>query len=980
MAIKNPRTDQKLNDENPLRWTHPLNRSLYFKSTPFYGSSFYGGPTLRDMTFNKRVRNDVTLNGATWVPPRYSSIRGSLLFVAASSQYATFAKSFSQTAYTLIVRFRLNSTPGAETMNLISADDAGGSNRVFQFRVNTSSKLEGIFFDSIFNPGFVTGTTTLTTGVDYVAHFTVDSSNQTIYLNGKQEATHGASSLSAASMTMYLGRVGSATPSNFLDGEISSVTVHTVALSAGEVAESYLEEISSNRQVFNFLHQQIAEPRVPTAKWMACASATYGTDPFDVVSGTITADSTVTRRGTRSWKLDTTGTATSAAIARSGVCSDSGGCISGRVNFPSVTPAVTVPVLVIANSGGTAVWQLRLKTNSTLDVNPVGGTPVSGTTVIKANKWYRFSMSWVATSTTVFEIRIFIDGVLEATAKNSGTLTGVGASIARFVSNGTAGANWVQYMDEMYVDDRIDLSDTGNIGVTAKLPNANNTNNFNTAVGAAPANRWTNVNERPDSTTNGWEETTVTATQENYGIESAKQGDYDITNFNLVARMAWISSKRGTPAATLSAHANNTGAAVGTTMTLGPIAVTAGQLMVVAFADRVGGGTPTIADNLDGNAWTTLGPTTSTVRLTSYYKVATTTGNLTATLTFTSSSAKRAGAIGSFTFTSGYVIDTHPADNTDATTPFDCPSSGVLAQASEIVFGSRANATTGTLAATAPNLIVDTAATTGGSSTGVGLCYQVVNATTAVAPQMTGTSAAGVDATFSFKLGTGIGDPKIMNNGTETSVVLTTSNVFYYNIVNDTNYPSNAAVVGMRASGDDADTFLYECGVMIAYIEAPSLVMAWRRTTRFFRRFFRCLSDEYMPLLTMGRSQTPEATRTSSADNPQMTSLSHFEESCSPKVQKLGILKKRISESIFKNFRRRSQSGQEEVPSRQSAHPPIRVVQCGEQLFGAMTPQLRRRVEQRRSSLKWRGTKEAPHLTCGSLTNDSVLQSDRQAD
>ena len=979
MAIKNPRTDQKLNDENPLRWTHPLNRSLYFKSTPFYGSSFYGGPTLRDMTFNKRVRNDVTLNGATWVPPRYSSTRGALLFVAASSQYATFAKSFSGAAYTLIVRFRLNSTPGT-IMQLISADDGGGANRVFQFRVNTSSQLEGIWFDNTGTAGTVTGTTTLVTGKDYVGHFCVSSSDRSLYLNGIQEATHSGGAQTAASMTMYLGKLGSGIPSNFLDGEISSVTIHTAGLSAGEVAESYLEEISSNRQVFNFLHQQIAEPRVPTVKFIACASATYGTEMWDVTTGAVTADSTVLRRGTRSWNFSTSSPAASAFVTKQGVCSDAGGRVSAWVRFASVSPAANSPFVVLVNAAGTAIVQLALTTGGKLNINPVGATSVNGTTILKTNVWYRVTMTWVLTSTTVFEVRAYLSGAQEAVSKNNGTMTNVSSNGFRLVSNSAAGANFVMNADDAYCDDGIDLSDTGNIGVTAKLPNANNTNNFNTAVGAAPANRWTNVNERPDSTTNGWEETTVTATQENYGIESAKQGDYDITNFNLVARMAWILSKRSTPAATLEAHANNTGAATGTTMTLGPIAVTAGQLMVVAFADRVGGGTPTIADNLDGNAWTTLGPTTSTVRLTSYYKVATTTGNLTATLTFTSSSAKRAGAIGSFTFTSGYVIDTHPADNTDATTPFDCPSSGVLAQASEIVFGARANATTGTLAATAPNLIVDTAATTGGSSTGVGLCYQVVNATTAVAPQMTGTSAAGVDATFSFKLGTGIGDPKIMNNGTETSVVLTTANAFYYNLVNDTNYPSNAAVVGMRASGDGADTFLYECGVMIAYIEAPSLILAWRRTTRFFRRFFRCLSDEYMPLLTTGRSQIPEVTRTSSADNPQMTSLSHFEGSCSPKVQRLGTLKKRISESIFKNFRRRSQSVQEEVPSQQSAHPPIRVVQCGERLFGAMTPQLRQRAEQRRSSLKWRGTREAHHSTCGSLTNDSVLQSGRQVD
>jgi hypothetical protein len=56
-----------------------------------------------------------------------------------------------------------------------------------------------------------------------------------------------------------------------------------------------------------------------------------------------------------------------------------------------------------------------------------------------------------------------------------------------------------------------------------------------------------------------------------------------------------------------------------------------------------------------------------------------------------------------------------------------------------------------------------------------------------------------------------------MVNGTETSIVLETSNALYTKLVDSNAYPTNAAGIGMRSSGTTADTFMYECGMLVAY-------------------------------------------------------------------------------------------------------------------------------------------------------------------
>jgi hypothetical protein len=83
------------------------------------------------------------------------------------------------------------------------------------------------------------------------------------------------------------------------------------------------------------------------------------------------------------------------------------------------------------------------------------------------------------------------------------------------------------------------------VRVTAKLPNGDTTSTFGTAVGANPAfgSRYTNENERPLNIANGW--TSSGAGQsERYVLQSAAEGDVNISPFTLLGYTGWIYAKR----------------------------------------------------------------------------------------------------------------------------------------------------------------------------------------------------------------------------------------------------------------------------------------------------------------------------------------------------------------------------------------------------------------------------------------------------
>jgi hypothetical protein len=63
--------------------------------------------------------------------------------------------------------------------------------------------------------------------------------------------------------------------------------------------------------------------------------------------------------------------------------------------------------------------------------------------------------------------------------------------------------------------------------------------------------------------------------------------------------------------------------------------------------------------------------------------------------------------------------------------------------------------------------------------------------------------------------------------------VLTTSNALYTKLVDSNAYPTNAAGIGMRSSGTTADTYMYECGMLVAYDASKGPMTLFRQTRQY---------------------------------------------------------------------------------------------------------------------------------------------------
>jgi hypothetical protein len=196
-----------------------------------------------------------------------------------------------------------------------------------------------------------------------------------------------------------------------------------------------------------------------------------------------------------------------------------------------------------------------------------------------------------------------------------------------------------------------------------------------------------------------------------------------------------------------SVTASSTGKASGTTLVIGsagaPIAVKAGDVVVVAFADLIGGSPATISDTL-GHAWTALaGPTTNgAVRGSKWRTIVTVPGDMVVTVAHDSSAAARAGALNAWpaAYFEASPFDVNPTDASDATSPYTAPSTGTLGQADELVLAFIFLNGVDGIAASTPSILGAHGGTSGGAANtnaAVAISWRVVASTSAVAPEFT---------------------------------------------------------------------------------------------------------------------------------------------------------------------------------------------------------------------------------------------------
>lgn len=254
----------------------------------------------------------------------------------------------------------------------------------------------------------------------------------------------------------------------------------------------------------------------------------------------------------------TTSGQTASPFTFDGTVSDTGNCISAWFRFSTVTPATLTNFLMcLTSANGSGRMGLGINTSGTLNFANKGATlQANGTTTLVANTWYRISMSYTNATSSTWAAKVYINGVLEinANAATQGNTTAASIACISFGQNAsslgsfsTPGISTV-WVDSMYIDNRTNLTDCGNISVTAKRPFSNGTTTgFSTQIGAGGSGYGSGhtpqVNERPLSVTNGWSVVAVAATTEEYNIESASAGDVDLTGATIVDYMGWVYTK-----------------------------------------------------------------------------------------------------------------------------------------------------------------------------------------------------------------------------------------------------------------------------------------------------------------------------------------------------------------------------------------------------------------------------------------------------
>ncbi len=276
----------------------------------------------------------------------------------------------------------------------------------------------------------------------------------------------------------------------------------------------------------------------------AGTDATFDTS-FYTVAGTVASATDQVFTGPHSLKLSTGSPAVTATATVSAILADAGRRISVYFRYDT-TPAANSGVITIGTSATAAIFTLQVQTSNVLRLLPNGpASPVDGTTVLSTGTWYRITFAYTITNSTTYSVKVYLNGVLEITTSNVGTLTNITSANFRLLWPLGAGATTNAWFDNLYIDDGTDLADPGNMLVTAKRPNANGaTDTFDSTTTTTNSGYGTGnsiyVNQRPLLTTGARFRSATGVCTENYAVENAATGDVDLTGKTIVGWLAWM--------------------------------------------------------------------------------------------------------------------------------------------------------------------------------------------------------------------------------------------------------------------------------------------------------------------------------------------------------------------------------------------------------------------------------------------------------
>jgi len=576
--------------------------------------------------------------------------------------------------------------------------------------------------------------------------------------------------------------------------------------------------------------------------------ATQGLEFFTTVTGTVASSSAQSHIGPRSVLCS----GSSSDFVTSGNLTGLGAwATSGRVSawFRFTGNGAAQPnsgKAIGSNFSGTSFGISR---NASNFIDVIDGVTVraSGSVAVGNNEWIRISIAFTRTSSSVNRFKVFINGTLEHDLTN---ITWTSPPDRAMFGNSTN--SFGTYVDDMYADDDSSLTDPGDIRITAKLPASDNTVNFDTTVGTGA------VNERPLSVTNGQQHAAATDVQENYTLEGAGAGDANCSDNRILGYTGWVYGKRsadysGGYTQTIGTVNNKTGNHTTTVIPTTNDSTGSGYAIIVAFAcdDDTGDTTATCADS-QGNSYAagqsvqiaTTGNQAGTRAAVFIALNATAlTGSDVITITHASIDASAAIAIEVEGIVTSDALDTSATTTFASSTTFDTGATGETSQPGTYKIGILGlegdTGDWGTFSFLATTEQALSEGTTGGGRESnvairlaTGLPLGITSSGFSGSALTSGSEGSALTAYYKFQAGYGTyGDPKIMLDGTETSITLTESNALYTKIVDGPYYPDDAAGIGMRSAGASVttDTFMYECGVLIAFTPTPLSVLRKRR-------------------------------------------------------------------------------------------------------------------------------------------------------
>lgn len=159
-----------------------------------------------------------------------------------------------------------------------------------------------------------------------------------------------------------------------------------------------------------------------------------------------------------------------------------------------------------------------------------------GITELAVNTWHRISFSYVHHAVDDLDINIYVNGIQELSIVGAATNN---TDFTKFEYGWviSPGVDHLCWFDQLYIDDGDDLSDPGNVLMTAKLPASVSDNEWNVTAGTGA------VDERPLSETNHRKETREGNFRQTYTLQTAAVGDVDMSTETLVGYMGWVWAK-----------------------------------------------------------------------------------------------------------------------------------------------------------------------------------------------------------------------------------------------------------------------------------------------------------------------------------------------------------------------------------------------------------------------------------------------------